>query len=250
MSRAQRVTLGVLGVFVMLAAAGAVVVAVSAPGTTDAAASTTTEPSPSTTAPSTTTSTDATTTTTTEVTTTTSEPASTTTSTEPPERVLVLRPDGIDGAYFGDDASQVLDALTTVLGSPDSDTGWVDQMANYGTCLGDTVRFVQWGSLRVFFTDGPSDWAPAGVRHLASYTQSGALSDHVLDLVTSDGLSLGSPVGDIRALYGDDAVVDDPAYGPLFVYDPPGFGYQWGEVTGTAAEDTILSIVGGFACGE
>jgi len=253
MSRAQRATLVSLALLVLVVGVAAVLVAVERPGPDDATAQSSTAVSTTTSAPGSTSTALASSTSSSSSTTTstsTSTTALSTTTTVAPERVLVLRPDGLGESYFGDDAASVVQTLSEILGGPDGDTGWVDQRKKYGTCLGETVRFVQWSSLRVFLTDGPSEWAPAGVRHLASYTQAAALADHPLDLVTADGLALGSPVGDIRALYGDDAVFDDPAFGPLFVYDPPGFAYQWGEVTGIRPEDTILSIVGGFACGE
>lgn len=245
---AQQGTLGLLAALVLLAT-GVLIVTLAAPDedrplTADGDPTTTSPPAP-------TTSTTVVTTTTASVadtTTTTTEP--TTTTTLAPERELVLRPDGIGGSYFGDRAGPVFDALVAVLGEPDEDTGWVDQLENYGTCLGSEVRFVRWRSLNVFFTDGPSDWAPAETRHLASYTQASFFGPDPLDLVTSDGVTLGTRVGDVRARYGDEAVVDDEIFGPLWIWDPPGSAYQWGEVSGTAPEDTVLSISGGFACGE
>ncbi|MEX1044308.1 MAG: hypothetical protein WD020_06685, partial [Acidimicrobiia bacterium] len=140
--------------------------------------------------------------------------------------------------------------LLAILGDPDEDTGWVDQAENYGVCHGSEVRFVRWGSFQAFFTDGPSDWAPAGTRHFASYTQAAYFEADEVDLVTADGLSLGSPVGDVRAIYGSDSVYDDLLYGPVFFYDPPGPAQQWGVVTGLEPDDVIESINGSFACGE
>lgn len=247
---AQRGTLALLTALVLVVA-GVLIVSLARPDDPESTAAPAT--STSVTTPTTTTTTDpgaSTSTSTTEPTTTTSTTEPTTTTTEPPERALVLRPDGLGDLYFGDPAGDVLGGLEVVLGAPDEDTGWVDQLENYGTCLGSEVRFVRWRSLNVFFTDGPSDWGPADFRHVAAYTHSGFLDPDVLDLVSSDGLSLGSPVGDVRALYGQGAVTDDEVFGPLWVFDPPGSGYQWGEVSGTEPEDTVESISGGFACGE
>lgn len=261
MTSSQRATLAFLTVLVFVAAVVAGVAATTdgdsepaaggplttsigptsiAPTTTSA----TPVPAPATTA---TTLPATTTTTTADSTTTTSEDATTTTS---PERRLVLRADGIGDLYFGDDAGRVLNALVEVLGEPDDDTDWVDQAEHFGICLGENVRFVRWGTLQAFFTDGPSEWRPAEVRHFASYTHSTVFEGRSLDLVTVDGLALGSPVGDIRARYGQDSVFDDELYGPVFVHDPPGAAYLWGTVSGLAPDDVIEGITGSRACGE
>jgi hypothetical protein len=252
MNASQRATLGFLVALVGMAAVVAVAAALSGERPASEGVDTTIgtpEPSSST-APAgdlTTTSTTLFESSTTSAAETTSTTA-TTTTTVPVERQLVLRPDGIGDMYFGDDAATVLARLIDLLGEPDEDTGWVDQAQNYGICFGEEVRFVRWGSLQVFFTDGPTDWGPAGTRHVASYTQAAFFDGRVLDLTTADGLELGSPVGDVRARYGPDAVYDDDLYGPIFVYDPPGFAFQWGEVSGLDPDDRIESISGSFAC--
>ncbi|MEX1270850.1 MAG: hypothetical protein WEB55_00185 [Acidimicrobiia bacterium] len=254
MTPSQRVTLGLLTVLVVVAAAVAVAAASSRIGDDTVSSETTLSPVTSTppTSEATTVPTIAgtTTSTTTSPTTTTTSEASTTTSTTTPVATVALRADGVDGWYFGDDASEVLDGLRETLGDPDEDTGWVDQQENYGICIGEEVRFVRWGSFQAFFTDGLSDWGPAGVRHFASYTQAVYFEGETIEAATTDGLALGSPVGDIRALYGEESVFDDLIYGPVFFYDPPGAAQQWGNLSGLAPDDTIESITSGFACGE
>lgn len=243
----QRATLGVLAVLVVIVAGVALVATLTRGEDIPTAAE------PSTTRP--TVSTTESTTTTLAVTSTTAPPSTTTrtvetTTTTRPDPLLVLRSDGVEYLAFGDAADDVLSALEALLGETDDDTGWVDQMENYGVCLGDEVRFVRWGSFQVFFTDGPSDWAPEGIRHFASYTQAADFDGEMLDMVTEDGLALGSPVGDVRAIHGEDAVYDDGLYGPVFVHDPPGPAQLWGSVSGLAADDVIESITGSYACGE
>lgn len=243
----QRATLGVLAVLVMTAAGVALVATLTRGNDFPIAGEpSTTRPAVPTTAPTTTTLA-ATSTTPPQSTTTTTVETTTTTRADP---LLVLRSDGVDDLVFGDTADDVLAVLEGLLGEPDDDTGWVDQMQNYGVCLGDEVRFVRWGSFQAFFTDGPSDWAPAGVRHFASYTQAGVFDGETLDMVTGEGLSLGSPVGDVRAIHGEDAVYDDGLYGPVFVHDPPGPAQLWGSVSGLAPDDVVESITGSYACGE
>ena len=136
--------------------------------------------------------------------------------------------------------------LRELLGDPDDDTGWIPSFSAYGTCPGDEVRVVRWQTLEVFFSDGPTDWAPAGVRHFFAYSDSALIDAPVLDLATREGLRIGSTVADVKAFYGDDAVVaDDPFFPPSFQFDVPGAGFLWGLVT-----DVVQSIAGGIGCGE
>lgn len=253
LDRSQQVVLGLLAIAVMTVAGVAVVLVASGgsgrePATADStvttAISTSTSSSTSTTASQETTTTE---TPSTETTTTTTVSETTTIPSEP---LPVLRADGIGDLAFGDDASRAFEALVGWFGVPDHDTGWVDQFENYGVCLGETVRFVRWGSLQTFFSDGPTDWAPGGRRHFASFTQAVYFDGDELDLVTTDGLALGSPVGDVRALYGEEAVYDDGIYGPVFLVDLPGPAQLWGPVTGLDPDDTIEAITGSYACGE
>lgn len=248
MTPAQRGVLAVLSLLVLMTAVVAVIAALGAGSDNPTAGETTATPSSTSTVTpgSATTST----TTTTVVSDSTAVTSTSPTTTLPPERQLLLRPDGIADLYFGDPVEAVLGALRSVLGEEDEDTGWIDTKGQYRTCIGSEVRFVRWRSLQVFFTDGPSDWAPDGVRHMASYTHGDFFTDDLLDLVTADGVRIGTPVGDLRATYGDGAVMDDPANGPLFVYDPAGAAFQWGFLSGLDPADRLLSISAGFACSE
>lgn len=211
---------------------------------------------PTTTAPPSTTTTTAATTTTPAPTTTTTTTATTTTTTRPPttttpESRLTLRPDGIGPLDFGVAAEAAVVVVRTLLGPPDGDTGWVDQASNYGNCIGTQVRFVRWGSLELFLSDGPSDWAGAGVRHLASWANSPAVGEPLLDLRTVEGVGVGTPVGDLRAAYGGTVEVgEDPLFGAFFRVEAGGPAFLAGSVSGTAATDTVESLSAGFACGE
>ena len=238
--------------------AGVVLASVLAFRSTDSSVSVTTAPAapaastPATTipAPATTTSLPDTTTTTEPETTATTEPTTTTTTIAVTD-TFILRPDGIDRIFFGTEASDVIAGFTDRLGEPDDDTGWVNNLDRYdGLCLGTEVRFVGWGSLQLFFTDGPSDWEEEeGVEHFASYQ----VSDGPDDLVfrTSLGISVGDTVSEIEAVYGDSArVYTHPVYEAIFEVDPPGNGILLGLLTGLEDDDTVIDITGGFACGE
>lgn len=249
LSRPQRAVLLILSGTVLVMVIAVILLAAADDGAGDVAVTTSTDASTTTTRASTTT--EPTTTTAPVGTTsssTTTEPT-TTTSTLPDTTDLVLRPDGIGPLAFGADADRVVERLTGYLGPPDDDTGWVD-VSEYGACIGDTVRFVRWASLRIFLTDGPSDWAPADTPHLAAYENGEALGTPVLDLRTEDGIRVGLPVGDLRTILDDGQIVGDELLGAAFAVDPPGPGILWGLLSGLDATDVVESVAGGFSCGE
>lgn len=174
----------------------------------------------------------------------------TTTTTQAVRDTFVLRPDGIDRMFFGSDADETIAEFTDRLGDPDDDTGWVNNRDRYdGLCLGTEVRFVSWGNLLAFFTDGPSDWAAEGVEHFASYSVTRSPDDLVFR--TTLGIGVDATVTEIEIAYGDSArVYSHPVYETIFEVDPPGSGILFGLLTGLDAEDTVMDITGGFACGE
>lgn len=247
----QRGILGSLTIAVVVAGLALAAVTAFSDDPADETADTTSTTSTTTT----TTTADSTTTTTVPETTTTAAPETTTTAeettttTEPPES-FAIRPDGIDLTFFGADADDTIDEFTDRLGDPDDDTGWVDQFEEYdGLCVGSLVRFVTWGELELFFTDGPSVWAPEGVEHFASYTVLG--TDPEAEYVTSTGIGVGSTVSDVEAAYGDGVdIYEHPIYDAVFEHDPPGEGYLFGTLTGLDDNDEVTAITGGFACGE
>lgn len=242
MPPAQRTTLLVMTGLVAVIAI-AVIIAASG-GSSATTTSTTSMAAPSTTVAPVTTTTPASTT---SQAPTTTLPA-TTTTTEP--AMLELRPDGLGDLTFGHEVEGAIAYMNDLLGSPDDDTGWVDKDEGYGTCVGTEVRFVRWGSLELFFTDGPSDWA-AGIRHLAFYTDTPLLGDSKIPATTAEGIGVGSTVDDIIGAYGTNArIEDDPLLGPSFFLDTPGAGQLSGFLTGLGSGDTLQSISAGFACAE
>lgn len=248
----QRGILGFLTIAVVVAGLALAAVMAFSDDSTDLATDTTTTTAATTTTttvPETTTTTTIPETTTTTVPETTTTAEETTTTTEPPES-FVIRPDGIDLVFFGADADETIEQFTERLGDPDDDTGWVDQAEEYdGLCVGTLVRFATWGELELFFTDGPSAWAPVGVEHFASYTVLGPDPD--AGYLTSVGIGVGSTVSDVEAAYGDRAAIyEHPIYDAIFEHDPPGDGYLFGTLTGLEDNDRVTTITGGFACGE
>lgn len=244
----------------------ALALAATACSSTETATPTTTDPSstdPSSTDPTTTDPTTTTTTTTVasttvpdttvaqETTSTTLPP--TTTTTEPiANRELLLRADGIGSARFGADPDGVVDYVTSILGGNTGDTGWVDPFT-FADCgaggVATVARRVDWGVLSLLFSDG-STYA-IGRRHFIGfeYGRVGQIGDDPVGLRTANGVTLGSRVVDLLAEFPDAFINEgEPDLGiPDSFYVSDVF---YGILTGTAVDDVVTVIFGGYGCGE
>ncbi len=178
---------------------------------------------------------------------------------------LYLQPEGLGPLPFGSDAERTITVLTEALGDPDNDTGWVPADLDFVQCPGVRARLVNWGSLTVYLSDGPTDWGPEGHEHLFSFTYS-LLEGQSLpagpELRTSEGLRLGTTLSRASSIYGEAAIIysdisvppDDPteeavvAQDAFLEVDVPGPGYLTGVFTGPGTEDTLVSISGGTGC--
>lgn len=200
----------------------------------------------STTRPDTTTTTLSTTTTST-IPTTTSTIPTTTSSTIPP---LVLGPDGLGRVGLGDPIDEVRAAVGESLGDPSSDTGWIDSESDFGTCPGTIVRIIRWSSLRLFFSDGPTEYGDEFPHFFYVNNSRTDVDEDVVDVTTAAGIGLGSTVADLRAAYGDDLVVDSTIrFGVTFVVDPDGRGILSGTLSSSSPDGRVTSIAAGFGCG-
>ena len=192
--------------------------------------------------------------TTTSSTTTTTEPTTTTTTTTtlPPSEILILGPENIDGITFGSDADQAIASFEEILGSPDSDTGWVPPVDSegvqvYGPCPGTLIRVVDWSNLKTVYTNAQTQWASEDTRHFFFYSY--VLFDvDDLGLTTAEGIGLGSSVEDLQAAYADTLDVQSDEFGDYFTVSVPEPGALWGFLTGP--DGTVMSIQGGTGCGE
>ncbi len=217
--------------------------------TTTAASTTTTGPAPTTTTPASTT--------------TTLQPT-TTTTTEPADLTVELTDEGIHvGAMwfpFGSDDDDVVSALTTALGPPLNDSGWLDSNTDgwnlFGVCPAPRVRGVNWGetgaSFQVLFTDGDTDFWIGGVEHFFTFYY--LATSAPTDLTTPEGIGVGSTLGDLKAAYDPSKIVIDeawfdPAEG-FWSYDQEAWTGLWGFATGQGDGDVITSLNGGLGCGE
>jgi hypothetical protein len=160
----------------------------------------------------------------------------------------VLRGDGIGAALFGGDAETVIGYVTSLLGDPSADTGWVDPFT-FAMCEGTTVRKVDWGVLSLLFGD-QSNFG-SGRQHFFAweYGYAGQVGDHPVGLHTPGLVMLGSRVVDLRAEFPEVAVnegEDDEFFSPPNFYVSDNFR---GLLTGATDDDVITVMFGGLGCG-
>lgn len=223
-----------------------------APATTSTLAATTTLPATTTTTSTTTTTTIATTTTSTlapttttsSTTTTTTSPATTTTLA--PGAVLVLRANGLGSAAFGADPDGVIEFVSSIIGKPDVDTGWIDPLS-LGSCPGTVVRTVAFGDLDLQF--GDQSVVLTGRRHFVSYTYGPAFGAQIepAGLKTDAGIGVGDTVALLRGTYPDVVIHPADQLAPATFSVAPGLT---GVLSGDKPTDLVTVIHGGFGCGE
>ena len=176
----------------------------------------------------------------------TSTSTSTTTTTIVEGAELFLRSDGLGSIRFGVEPDGVVDYVSSLLGDPDSDTGYIDSFSEFGTCPGTEVRGVRWGDLLLLFGD-ESDF-DSGRRHFYQW-QFGPQTGSPLrpnGPLTDGGIGLGATVADIREVYPDVQIFDDDIFGPGFELEP----LLWGTLTGSGDSGRVIALVGGTPCGE
>ena len=184
-------------------------------------------------------------------------PTTTSTTTIPPTTTteplaiqeLLLRGDGIGSDVFGAAPDGVIDYVTSILGGNTGDTGWVDPFT-FADCSPATVaRRVDWGVLSLLFSD-LSPYASER-RHLIGYEygRAGQIGDEPLGLRTPGGVTLGSRVVDLQAEFPEASINE----GEQELNIPDNYYVSdvfYGLLTGTAADDVVTVIFGGYGCGE
>lgn len=175
----------------------------------------------------------------------TTEPVTTTTTLAP----IVLAEDGLTVVDLGaayEDASEIVRAR---LGPPDEDTGWIRASSDLGICPGTQVRMLRWSSLRLLFSDGPTEFGEEG-RHFFYFSQSTVRTEEVIDLRTDQGIGLESTVDELRTAYGSDLEIDSSLeFGVTFFVTPTGPGLLSGTLTNSGPDGLVTSLGGGFGCG-
>ena len=175
--------------------------------------------------------------------TTTSSTSSTLATIEPAEQ-LVLREDGLGDVLFGVDADQMITYVTQLLGKPDSDSGYIGPVSEFGSCSGTQVRGVRWGDLLLMFGD-ESEVAQGRV-HFYSWTYGPVqgVAPVPMGPVTDGDITLGSTVAEILNVYPTAEIFND---------DILGMGFEINRtLTGTLSNDSangvVVSMTGGVAC--
>jgi hypothetical protein len=163
--------------------------------------------------------------------------------------------------YFGYDDDDTVAAVSSVIGPPSDDSGWLDSATEgwerFGVCPSPRVRGVSWGdggvpSLQLLFTDGDTDFWSGGVEHFYSFYYFD--TSEPTGVTTPEGIGVGSTLGDLMSVYNPASITIeeaffDPSEG-FWSYDMATWTGLWGYATGTSDSDTIISINGGQGCGE
>ncbi len=165
-------------------------------------------------------------------------------TTTAPAQALTIHQDGLGVVPFGTEADAAVAAVTTALGAPSDDTGWVDP-ASISGCAGDELRRVSWGVLSLYLGDP----AGGGSRQFFTYSYGNVtdLGGQPAGLATPEGITLGDPVADLRAAYPSVEIVpgEEGLIEPSF-YVNDNFG---GLLTGESDTDSVTVMFGGPFCG-
>ncbi len=177
---------------------------------------------------------------------TTTSTTTTTTTTVVEGEELILRSNGLGSARFGVEPEGVIAFVSSLLGTPDGDSSYIDSFSEFGTCPGSEVRGVRWGDLLLLFGDD-SDFG-SGRRHFYQWQYGPQTSSPLRpNGPLTDGLiGLGSTVADIRRVYPDVEIFADDVFGPGFELEP----LLWGTLTDDADTGRVIALVGGTPCGE
>jgi hypothetical protein len=204
--------------------------------TTTAGPTTSAAPTTSTTLPPTTTSTTPSTT----------VAETTTTTIDPAVAALVLSGEGIGSAEFGSEPEAVISYLSSFLGEPTNDSGWIDPLS-VGACPGTEIRFVDWGILRLVF--GDASQVIQGRRHFFAYYygSAGEIGGAPAGLATERGITSGSRVIDVIGAYPGVSINPEDEFSAPFFYVNDNLR---GFVTGVDDDSTVTEILGGIGCSE
>jgi len=177
-------------------------------------------------------------------------------TTLPPTEGLILEVDGVGAietfVSFGANDEGAIAAVTASLGDYTLDSGWIPSFSGYGTCPGDEVRGVEWGSFVMLFTKAQTAFETVGEPHFFSYYY----TEHQPGFATPDMIEIGVTVAELKAAYdGPDFEFGEFEFEPslgFWVYerDNDAQTLLWGGTTGLTDSDLVTSINGGQGCGE
>ncbi len=170
-----------------------------------------------------------------------------TTTTDPPPLVTVeLAESGLGDVLFGFDPETVEADLTARFGAPDLDSGWITSAPNlFGTCPGETMRAIGWGSLvTIFIDDGQSDLGGWFYTYTYGYDYAenqGGVDPRGLDLRTRDGIGLGATIADLRSVWGNGLVIDGDADLDIWTFTAAPAGFK-GLLTGSDETSSVTLL--------
>jgi hypothetical protein len=159
---------------------------------------------------------------------------------------LLLTGNGVDGSKFGDKFETVMTAMTATHGSFDDDSLWEDQQA---PCegLGTKERRVQWGSVVLVFSNGPTQYGAAGVEHFISVYSEDAASPTPSNAPDGKAL-LDETVGNLKTRFPGVNVYNNEISGPSFQIKTDGDGEIGGILSGLTDKDSVVSFNEGLIC--
>jgi len=178
----------------------------------------------------------------------------TTTTVPPPLATLELGADGLGDVPFGLSPDDVITDITALYGSPDHDSEWIPSGDNiYGTCPGERMRAIGWGSLlTVFIDDGTSNlggWFYTWTYGFDYSTNTGGIDPRELSLRTADGIGLGSTIVELEAAWGADLAITGDVELDTWSFISEANGLR-GLLSGGTAEDTVTLLEPVVGCGE
>lgn len=159
---------------------------------------------------------------------------------------LVLTGNGVDGSKFGDKFETVMTAMTTAHGAFDDDSLWEDQQA---PCegLGTKERRVQWGSVVLVFSNGPTEFGAAGIEHFISVYSEDAASPTPSNAPDGKAL-LDETVGNLKKRFPKVKVFNNEISGSSFQITTDGGGEIGGILSGLTDKDSVVSFNEGLIC--
>ncbi|MDJ0663857.1 MAG: hypothetical protein QNJ75_04805 [Acidimicrobiia bacterium] len=173
--------------------------------------------------------------------------SSTTTTTEDaPLATVALTDSGLGDVLFGLDPETVVANLTARFGAPDLDSGWIPATPNlFGTCPGETMRAIGWGSLvTIFVDDGQSDLGGWFYTYTYGYDYAeniGGVDPRGLGLQTDDGIGLGTTVADLRSVWGEGLVIDGDEDIDFWTFTAGPFGFK-GLLSGPGDDELVTLL--------
>lgn len=172
------------------------------------------------------------------------------TTTVPDAAKLVLRGDSLGDVRFGVDAEGAISYVESLLGAPDSDSGYVDSASEFGLCPGEQVRGVRWGDLLLLF--GDESEVASGRLHFYGWRFGpvGTSMPEPVGPATEGGITLGATVNEVLKAHPNADVYSDDVFGAGFDIDAGARGLVSGSLSNDSPNGVTLALFGGVTCGE